>query len=287
LTISQALIQVADVLFANDIEDPSLESELLLRHTLNINRVQLYLNSEHEINHEQYRKFWHLVRRRLNNEPTAYIVGHREFYGLDFIVDSSVLIPRPESELLVDKVLELARNHPISTVADIGTGCGAIAISLALNLPQSKIYATDISAPALKVASSNCRKHGVLDRVCLLKGDLLDPLPEPVDLIVANLPYVRESELALVNTLDFEPFEALNGGPDGLEKIRRFCSPVAEKLRPGGYLLLEFGQGQAEPLIAYLGNIFPSAGIELLPDLSGKERAVCLTFTDNHKTGVV
>ena len=151
--------------------------------------------------------------------PAAYITGHREFYGLDFAVNSSVLVPRPETELLVEKALELARERSLSTIADIGTGCGAIAVSLAVNLPQTRIYATDISAPALEVALSNCRKHGVTDRVTLLEGDMLAPLPEPVDLIVANLPYVREPEMTGVNTLGFEPPLALNGGPDGLDKI--------------------------------------------------------------------
>ncbi|MFC1991525.1 peptide chain release factor N(5)-glutamine methyltransferase [Chloroflexota bacterium] len=278
MTVSQALSRAGKILIANNIEDSSLESALLLRHTLKIDRVQLYLEPDRELSPEQDEKFWHLIQRRLNHEPTAYIVGHREFYGLDFIVDSSVLIPRPESELLVDKAIELAQNHPFPTIADIGTGCGAIAVSLALNLPQSKIYATDISAPALKVASSNCRKHRVMDRACLLEGDMLDPLPEPVDLIIANLPYVRESELARNNTLGFEPFEALDGGLDGLDKIRRLCTRVTDKLCLGGCLLLEVGQGQGEAVTTFLRSLFPSAKVELAPDLSGIERVVSLSL---------
>ncbi len=278
MIISQTLSRSADILFANDIEDSSLESELLLRHTLKIDRVQLYLDPDRELSPEQDEEFWQLVQRRLNHEPTAYIVGHREFYGFDFIVDSSVLIPRPESELLVDKTIELARNYSFLTIADIGTGCGAIAVSLAINVPQSKIYASDISTPALKIAALNCLKHRVTDRVSLLNGDMLNPLPESVDIIVANLPYVKESDLPRVNTINFEPFEALNGGPDGLVKIRRLCSRVAEKLCPGGHLLLEIGQGQGEALTAFLSDNFPSAGIELMLDLGGIERVVSLSF---------
>ncbi|MFC2021041.1 peptide chain release factor N(5)-glutamine methyltransferase [Chloroflexota bacterium] len=276
MTIRQALGRARDILVNADIEDPPLESELLLRHVLEIDRVRLYLELDRELNTDLYEKFWCLIQRRLNHEPTAYITGHREFYGLDFHVDSSVLIPRPESELLVEKAIELARNRPLFTIAEIGTGCGAIAVSLALNLPQARIYASDISALALEVALSNCRRHGVENRVCLLEGDMLDPLPGQVDIIVANLPYVRESELALVNTLSFEPFEALSGGLDGLDKIRRLCTRLADTRRPGGWLLLEIGQGQGEAVTAFLISLFPSAKMELIPDLSGIERVVSL-----------
>jgi len=283
VTIKQALSRAREILVANNIEDPSLESELLLRHALKISQVQLYLGLEHELSPEQDKKFWHLIERRLNHEPTAYITGHRQFYGLDFYVDPSVLIPRPESELLVEKALKLAQNQAVSTIAEVGTGCGAIAISLALSLPQAKIYATDISAAALKVALFNCQKHGVMNRIRLLEGDMLDPLPEAVDLIVANLPYVRESELPQINTLDFEPSLALNGGSDGLEKIRKLCPRISDKLRPGGCLLLEIGQGQRRAVTTFLHSLFPLAEIEVTPDLSGIDRVVSLSFPLNQQ----
>ncbi len=278
MTIKQALKQARQVLIDHDIEEHAIESELLLRHTLKIDRVQLYLAFEQELSPQQYKTYWNLIQRRLNGEPSAYITGHREFYGLDFLVSPDVLIPRPESELLVEKALELARNRPVSTVAEVGTGCGAIAISLALNLPQARIYATDISADALRVARDNCRRHGVRDIVRLSEGDLLSPLPEAVDLIVANLPYVREAELAGVNTRDFEPPLALNGGTDGLEKIRRLCTQAGDKLRPRGCLLLEVGQGQAKAVTAFLHRLFPSAGIAVTADLSGTDRVVSLAL---------
>jgi release factor glutamine methyltransferase len=275
MTRKQALHHARRVLAKHNIDDAVLESELLLRHTLNISRVQLYLDLNHELNPEQEKTLWHLVRRRLNGEPTAYITGHHEFYGLDFHVDPRVLIPRPESELLVEKAVNLAQNHPAAAIADIGTGSGAIAICLALNLPQAKIYATDTSASALEVALLNCQKHGVADRVCLLHGDMLAPLPEPVDIIVANLPYVKESEL--IATL-FEPRLALNGGPDGLEMIRQLCRQLDDKLQPEGYLVLEIGQGQATAVSSLLHHRFPSARIEITPDLSGIDRVVTLTL---------
>ncbi|GAI02081.1 unnamed protein product, partial [marine sediment metagenome] len=217
--------------------------------------------------------------RRLNGEPTAYITGHREFYGLDFYVDPRVLIPRPESELLVETALGLAQNHPLFTIAEIGTGCGAIAISLALSLPEAKIYATDISAAALEVALVNCQKHGVIDRVHLLQGDMLDPVPEPVDLIIANLPYVKQSKLAPMSPARFEPLLALDGGSDGTERIRQLCRQVDSKLLPGGFLLLEIGQGQRGAVIAFLHTIFPDGEIEVVPDLSGIDRVISLSLT--------
>ncbi len=281
MTLKQALGRAREILVANNIEDAPLESELLLRHALKISRVQLYLDLDHELNPEQEETFWHLIERRLSHEPTAYIIGHHEFYGLDFYVDPSVLIPRPESELLLEKALKLAQNHTVSTIAEVGTGCGAIAISLALNLPQAKIYATDISAPALKVALFNCQKHGVVDRICLLAGDMLNPLPEPVDLIVANLPYVKQSELSPICSVNPEPLLALNGGSDGLEKIRQLCCQVGNKLHPEGCLLLEIGQGQERAVTSFLRKLFPLAEIEVAPDLSGIDRVVSLRLTHN------
>jgi len=278
MTLKQVLNRARGILVANNIEQARLECELLLRYALRLSRVQLYLDLDQELGSEAEADFWHLIKRRLNGEPTAYIIGHREFYGLDFYVEPSVLIPRPESELLVEKALELAQNGTVSSIAEIGTGCGAIAISLALNLPQAKIYATDISASVLKVALFNCQKHGVEDRVCLLHGDMLNPLPEPVDLIIANLPYVKEIELPRISPAGFEPRLALNGGRDGLEKIRQLCQPVGDRLCPEGCLLLEIGQGQAGTVTTLLSYLFPSAKIEVVPDLSGIDRVVSLTF---------
>ena len=281
MTLKQVLSQAREMLVANNIEDASLESELLLRHTLNINRVQLYQDLDHELSPEQEPTFWNLIKRRLSHEPTAYIIGHREFYGLDFYVNPHVLIPRPESELLVEMALSLAQNHRVTTIADIGTGCGAIAINLALHSSQTKIYATDISASALKVALINCKKHGVVNRICLLQGDMLDPLPEPVDLIVANLPYVKKAELLRTSQAESEPLLALNGGPDGLQKIHRLCRQVENKLHPAGYLFLEIGQGQGRAVTTLLHSLFPYAKIEVVPDLGGTERVVSLHLPKN------
>jgi release factor glutamine methyltransferase len=276
VTLKTALDRARDILAGNDIEDAPLETELLLKQALKISRVQLYLDLEHELTPQQEQNFWRLVERRLGGEPTAYITGHREFYGLDFYVDHTVLIPRPESELLVEKALELAQNHHLPTIADIGTGCGAIAISLALELPQAKIYATDISAAALEVALVNCQKHGVTDRVHLLQGDMLEPLLEPVDLIIANLPYIKKSE---INSMSFEPRLALDGGAEGTERIRQLCRQANSKLLPGSHLLLEMGQGQRAAITTLLHSLFPDGEIEVTADLGGIERVLRLSLT--------
>ena len=276
MTLKQALSRARDILAKNNVDDAPLEGELLLRHALNISRTQLYLDLDRKLGPQEEKVFWHLVERRLNGEPTAYITGHREFYGLDFHVDSRALIPRPESELLVETALGLAQNHPLYTIADIGTGCGAIAICLALELPQARIYATDISAAALEVATINCQKNGVADRVRLLQGNLLEPLPHPVDLITANLPYVKKSQSA---PMRFEPQLALNGGSNGTEKIGQLCHQINSKLRLGGYLLLEIGQGQRVTLTNFLHSLFPEGRIEIVPDLSGIERVISFSPT--------
>ncbi len=250
----------------------------LLRYILGISPVHLYLDLNRQLSPEREEAFWHLIERRLTGEPTAYITGHREFYGLDFRVDPRVLIPRPESELLVEMAIKVAEKQTISRIAEIGTGCGAIAVSLALNLPQAEIYATDISTSALEVALLNCRKHEVTDRIRLLHGNMLEPLPEPVDLIVANLPYVEERDLLSASPLNFEPYLALNGGTDGLNIIRQLCCQVNGSLRPGGCLLMEIGSGQATAVTDFLRYLFPSAKIDVESDLSGIDRVVSLTL---------
>jgi release factor glutamine methyltransferase len=280
--LAQALNSARDTLAQKDIEDASLEAELLLRHTLKINRTQLYLALEKELSPEDEKAFEILIARRLNGEPSAYITGHREFYGRDFYVNHHTLIPRPESELLVETALRSAQNQRISTIADIGTGCGAIAITLALELPKAKIYATDISTAALEVAASNCQRHGVADRVILLEGDMLEPLPEAVDLIVANLPYVGRAEIAPGNA---EPLIALDGGAQGTEIIARLCRQAKDKLKDAGTMLLEIGQGQSQTISSLLNSLFPDGSVVIFNDLSGIERVVRFNLSETKVAG--
>ena len=274
MNIRQALAEASSLLADNSIEEAELESEVLLRHTLGLNRVQLYLVFDDELDIEHHNLFHDFIERRLQGEPSAYITGHREFYALDFLVDSRVLIPRPESELLVEKAIETAGAASPGAVVDVGTGCGAIAVCLALNLAGVKIYATDISADALEVARENAARHGVAERIDFLQGDLLEPLPSAVGLIVANLPYVRRADMPEAGPVSYEPALALDGGEEGLDKIETLCNQAAQALTGNGRLLLEIGEGQAGTVQEIIRGALPTAKLEVYRDLSGIERVV-------------
>ncbi len=269
-----ALAQAAAVLEKANIEEARLDAEILLAHALGITRAQLHAHPQGQLSSAELANYRQLIERRARHEPVAYIVGHQEFYGLDLLVDSRVLIPRPETELLVEKAIEISQRR--SVVADVGTGSGAIAVSLAIHLPQVLVYATDASAGALEVAARNCRRHGVEDRVHLLQGHLLEPLPEPVDLIAANLPYVSQAEWAQLppEINCYEPREALDGGPDGLDRIRRLLARAGEYLRPQGAILLEIGATQGEAVVALARCHFPAARVEIARDYAGLDRVV-------------
>lgn len=275
----QALENARRILAAGNIDDAPLEGEILLRHVLGIDRARLFAGLEQDITDSQDKSLKTILQRRLQGEPAAYITGHREFFGLDFNVDRNVLIPRPETELLVEKAIRISRRYKVKTIADIGTGCGAIAVSLAVNLPGVVFYATDVSQAALEVAGANGQRHGVAGRIVFLRGDMLSPLAEPVDMIIANLPYVSAAELSQNSPLRSEPRLALNGGVEGLDGIQSLCLQAGEKLNDRGWLLLEIGQGQADAVTEFLYNAYPSARIELESDLAGIERVVTLRLT--------
>ena len=280
MILRKALQSTTQILCRAGIADASVEAELLLGHVLEMSKTQLYTEPETGLTSTGTEHLQYLVRRRLDHEPAAYILGHWEFFGIDFYVDYHTFIPRPETELLVEKAIELV--HRIShtgkqiTIADVGTGCGAIATSLALALPQAKIYATDISASALRVAEMNCWRHGIKSQVELLQGDLLEPLPQPVDMIVANLPYIKNCEFKDLapEIVNFEPTIALVGGKDGLDKIQQMLEQMSVKLNYGTCFLLEIGQGQGEMVASLTKSYFPQASIELISDLGGIGRIV-------------
>jgi release factor glutamine methyltransferase len=278
--LREALQSVTQTLSRAGIADASVEAELLLGHILGISKTQLYIEPERSLTSVETEHLRRLVRRRLDHEPAAYILGHCEFYGIDFYIDCHTFIPRPETELLVEKAVELAQcispQGKRITIADVGTGCGAIAISLALALPQAKIYATDISASALQVAEMNCRRHAVSSQVELLQGNLLEPLSQPVDMIVANLPYIKSCEFKDLSpeVRNFEPTTALAGGEDGLGKIQQILEQMPGKFNYGGCFLLEIGQGQGRMVTSLINSYFPQASMELIPDLGGIERVV-------------
>ncbi|MFQ6058838.1 MAG: peptide chain release factor N(5)-glutamine methyltransferase [Anaerolineae bacterium] len=278
MTAQEALRWAVATLTGAGIKEPRLDGEVLLAHTLGLTRAQLYARLDWQLNPEDGRRYEALIARRAEHEPLAYIVGHREFYGLDFLVDRRVLIPRPETELLVERAIEMARARSLNLMADVGTGCGAIAVSLAIHLPGATLYALDASPDALAVAEANCRRHGVKGRVHLLCGDLLLPLPRPVDLIVANLPYVRRGELSSLprDIRDYEPLAALDGGEDGLEAIRRLLAQARGYLRPRGAILLEIGATQGAAVAGLASQCFPTTRVNVIQDYAGLDRVVVI-----------
>ncbi len=263
---------------------PRLAAEVLLAHVLNVSRAYLLAHPERILAPDEWEAFARLVARSEQGEPLFYLIGEREFYGMPFKVTPAVLIPRPETEGLVDAALEWARSRAYRTYAplvfaDIGTGSGCIAVALAVYLPNSRGYATDLSPEALEVARENAARHGVASRLTFLQGDLCAPLPEPVDLLVANLPYVARSEWADLDPAirEYEPILALDGGPDGLDLIRRFLAQAPGYLRPMGAVFLEIGAGQGPAVLTLARAAFPRAVVRLLKDAAGLDRIVAIT----------
>jgi len=284
MTLGQALQQATNIFNSNNIEDAQLEARILLGYLLKLSTAALYTEIKQNLNGEQEKNFRLLIERRLHREPTAYILNQKEFYGLDFYVDNRVLIPRPETELLVEEALKFVHsraNYPTSRgkrllAADIGTGCGNIAICLALEIANIEIFAVDLSSAALEVARLNCERHKVNEKITLLRGNLLEPLTTTVDLIAANLPYIKSSEL---DTLDpeivlFEPRIALNGGKEGLKWISQLLTQAKEKMQPGGCLIIEIGNEQEYSVVNLINQHLPNATVELVSDSNNIKRVV-------------
>jgi release factor glutamine methyltransferase len=262
--------------------EAALAAKMLLAHVLGSTVSELFVHPERTLTYDQATAYRALVARRACHEPVAYLVGHREFLDLDLLVDGRTLIPRPETEVLVERVLEVARRWARPRIADVGTGSGAIAVSLAVHLPAAGLYALDCSEGALEVARQNAERHGVAGQITFLRGSLLTPLRVPVDLIVANLPYVSQDEYATLapDIRLYEPREALLAGVDGLRSIHGLLCAVSKAERPylagDGVLLLEIGAGQGEAVSALAACAFPNARISVLPDYSGRDRVVCI-----------
>jgi release factor glutamine methyltransferase len=283
MNLARALQQSAYVLNINGVEDCHIEARMLLGQAAKLSPVQIFTEPDYSLSQKDEDNLKKLIERRLKHEPSAYILKHKEFYGLDFYVDSRALIPRPETELIVDAALDFAnsRNHYISRpllVADIGTGCGAIAISLARSLPHSKIFATDLSPAALDVARLNCLRYNITEQVSLFLGDLLKPLPESVDLIVANLPYIKKSELADLSPeiIGFEPMMALDGGESGLDCFERLLQQINGKINAKGCLILEIGSCQEEAMRCLIHRYIKSTNFRFLTDLNRINRVVMI-----------
>ena len=287
--VGRALLAATRRLTEAGSETPQLDAAVLLGSVLGVNKSWLYAHPSRPLAEVEIAGYEALVRRRMGHEPVAYLVGFKPFYGLEITVDRRVLIPRPETELLVERVLahvqRLIREGQRPWAADVGTGSGAIAVALAVNAPELTVHATDVSDAALEVAAQNVWRYGVGEQVQLLPGALLDPLREPVDVVVANLPYVATAQLPSLppQVRDFEPVLALDGGSDGLRVIAALLEALSwpqgqAKLRPGGQVYLEIGADQGEVVKALVYVTLPAAQVEVLRDYSGLDRVLMITF---------
>lgn len=288
MRLDGALAQATTRLANEGVESPQLDAELLLAYVLGVNRAAILARPEQQLTPKQLTRYRDLVARRGEREPLAYIVGHREFFGLDFMVDRRVLIPRPETELLVEHSLDIAHRTAAPPaeaqsaaplrIADIGSGSGAIAVTLAVHLPGATVYALDHSADALEVVAENARRHRVAARVHCLQSDLLSALPGPVDLITANLPYVTTGEWRELapEIRDHEPRSALDGGHDGLALIGRLLATAGPLLRPAGAILLEIGAGQGVAVTTLARECLPQTRVLVTQDYAGLDRLVVI-----------
>ncbi len=284
-------------------ETPRLDAEILLAQSRGCPRIALYTQFDDILSDSVRARMRELVQRRAQNEPVAYLVGHREFFSLDFLVNKHVLIPRPDTETLVTSALDALKarfalsprprrggegqgeiaiakeivNPPAGPrVLDLCTGSGCVAIAIAKNFPTARVTATDLSAEALEVASQNVARHAVTDRVQLVRGDLFAAVPGDAefDVIVSNPPYIATAELATLaaDVRNFEPQGALDGGPDGLDFVRRIVAEAGPHLVSGGSLLIEISPEQGDAVEHLLHTAGPFLEVRLIKDLAGKTR---------------
>ncbi|MHB0858453.1 MAG: peptide chain release factor N(5)-glutamine methyltransferase [Anaerolineae bacterium] len=278
IRVKDALQWAIRLLAAKGHESPRLDAEVLLGHVTGYSRSQLVIHRDACLPSDQAEAFRDLVRRRLAYEPVAYLVGERGFWDVDLYVDSRVLIPRPETELLAQEALawvrRQARTHP--RVADVGTGSGALAVVLARELADARVHAVDISLDALTIARRNIVRYGLGQRVSAVCSDLLSALQGPFDVVMANLPYIRRDALPTLapDVRDYEPRLALVGGIDGLQVIERLLAQLPERLAETWLVLLEIDPEQVEPLLRAVEGTLPACDVHVLPDLAGLARVL-------------
>jgi len=264
-TIKDLLRVSTDYLEEKQIDSPRLTAEVLLAFQLEMSRISLYLNLDQPLNESEVSGYRELIRRRIQREPLQYITGVQEFWSLDFEVDPRVLIPRPETELLVEQAMAIhetlsTQNATIDRILDLGTGSGALAITLAKEIPDARIWATDISGGAINLAARNAEKHEVSDRIEFIQGDLWQPLMDQgiaFDLVVSNPPYVSDEEYQDLSpeVHDYEPRISLCGHENGLYYVQEIIKGCKDVLSPGGWLLMEMSPGQTEKALELIRSV--------------------------------
>jgi release factor glutamine methyltransferase len=271
-SLSRLYIRLAEVS-----EAPKLDAQVLLSHVLSKSRAWVLAHPEAGLSAEQEELLAALVAQSTRGIPLPYVIGHWEFYGLDFLVTPATLIPRPETELLVERALSWLQERPHRRRAvDVGTGSGCIAVTLAAKMTQLVVLATDTSWEALKIARENAQRHGVAGRVQIVQMDLLDATQAIFDLVCANLPYIPTQTLRGLRVYGKEPELALDGGPTGLDLIGKLLQGGKRWLSVGGLMLLEIEATQAEAVKDLIEESFPGGAVNILPDLAGRDRLVTI-----------
>jgi len=275
--VKKALIWAIESLKGSGIENPQLDAEVLLSYVLDIDRTQLYLYPEAILNEEKSLLYKILTEKRQSHIPVSYLTGHREFMSLDFKVNENVLIPRPETEILVETVIKSSASH--SKVLDLGTGSGAIAVSLAKYIPDCFVLATDLSLESLKIAGENAVINGVDNRILFAQMDLFDAiLPNyRLDYIVSNPPYIPTDDIEKLSdeVRKYEPITALDGGIDGLDIIRKILGNAFVLLKPSGRLAIEIGYGQSYNVIKIADDVGEYSDYSFVNDYAGIQRVFC------------
>jgi len=277
-TIAQALY-FAKTQVESASESASLDAQVLLGEIIHQERAYLLAHPEHPLTEEQQAHYIDWIRRRASGEPVAYIIGRRAFYDREIAVTRDVLIPRPETELLLEQALAFVNEYPSASVVDVGTGSGALAVTLAAHSSQAQVYAIDISPAALAIARYNAFLHKT--KITFFDGDLFEPLimrQLRVDVVVANLPYIATDDLASLEVTRHEPRMALDGGADGLDAIRRLIAQIPSVCNPGALILLEIGSDQGSPALELAQNTLPHASAEILKDYAGLDRIMKIHF---------
>lgn len=282
LTVTQAYFWAGKLLSSHNIPAPFAEAEYLLAYALKCDKKDIILNHDRVLLHDEMELFKGLIDRRLKREPSQQIIGEEEFWGLSFKVTRDVLIPRPETQLLVKEALNEAKNLSSEVkIIDLCTGSGCIAVCMAVELPESKIYAIDISGKALAVARENAKRHGVDSRITFIEGNLLNPMKPlglrgKIDLLLSNPPYVSKKmmEELQVEIELYEPMLAVSGGEDGFDFYRRIIPESALYLKPGGFLILEIGYGQLDGIMSLIEQEKVYKGIEVKKDFAEIDRVV-------------
>jgi release factor glutamine methyltransferase len=280
-TILELLKWTTDFFKSRDIQSPRTDAEVLLASALRMERIDLYVRYDQPLTAEELSQYKSMIKRRIRREPVAYIVGWKEFWSMDLRVSEAVLIPRPETECLVEKALALISEHAALHILDIGTGAGALALALASERPRCRILASDISVDALRIAGENARNHGLSERILFLCGSSCLPIKggDPIlDMILSNPPYIRTAEIDRLQPeiFRFEPRAALDGGPDGLDCVREIIGSAHRFLKPHGYLLLEIGFDQREDVAQIAESVGCYEPASFDKDYSGHDRVVLM-----------